>query len=394
MRTEAEAGEFVNVRLPIFLEQGFSCLEREVVAERVCCLCGTCAAFCEKIKINEESRNELKPEFVEEYDTVCGLCYAFCPRTFLPFSELERRIFGVARASEAREVSEAKEESEAREASAEPLGVYRSCYAVRSKKEKGDLEGRVQDGGAVTSLLAYALEEGVLDSAVVTAADEQWRPQTRVARSHEDLKAAAGTKYTIYPSVLGVKEAFEEGCESVGFVGLPCQIQGLRKVQTSEQPYEVGKEKIKLLVGLFCMENFSAGLLEFVSARLEKEGLDLAGVKKFDIKGKELLISGGASGGVHKIALDEIKEYESEGCSVCTDYTAELADISVGSVGSEEGWSTVLARTELGEEVVKGALEKGFVEVKEVEEKGLGLVRRLAVRKKRSGSGGKAGAGI
>jgi len=362
MGTEVEAKEYV--RLPIFLEQGFLFLKRDVLEKRICCLCGTCAAFCDKIKISE---NELKPELVEEYDTICGMCYAFCPRTFLPLSEIEERIFG-------EEEARKKEEGDV-------LGVYRSCYAVRSKK--GDIKG--QDGGAVTSLLAYALEEGIIDSAVITTTreDGEWKPIPKVAKNYEELKEGAGTKYTIYPGVVGIKEAMEAGCENIGFVGLPCQIQGLRKVQTAEQPYEVGKERIKLLIGLFCMENFKEELLDFVK---KKVSLDLERVRKFDIKGKEFLVYD-EEGKVYAIALDEIKEYESEGCSVCMDYTAELADISVGSVGSEDGWSTVFARTEKGEEIVKGALEEGYVEVKEIEDKGLGLIRRLGERKRRRGEG-------
>ena len=39
-------------------------------------------------------------------------------------------------------------------------------------------------------------------------------------------------------------------------MGTPCQIQALRKVQLLEEPYQFGQEKIALLVGLFCMENF------------------------------------------------------------------------------------------------------------------------------------------
>jgi len=67
------------------------------------------------------------------------------------------------------------------------------------------------------------------------------------------------------------------------------------------------------------------------------------------------------------------------------DYTAELADISVGSVGSEEGWSTVFVRTERGEEVVRGAVEKGYIEVMKMERAGLESIRKLAKRKKESG---------
>jgi len=57
----------------------------------------------------------------------------------------------------------------------------------------------------------------------------------------------------------------------------------------------------------------------------------------------------------------------------------------VGSVGSEDGWSTVFARTKTGEEIVEGAREKGYIEVKEIEPKGLGLIRRLGERKRKIG---------
>ncbi|MHC1610548.1 MAG: coenzyme F420 hydrogenase/dehydrogenase beta subunit N-terminal domain-containing protein, partial [Candidatus Methanospirareceae archaeon] len=222
---ETEARRYV--RLPTFLERGFGDLQNEVIAKRVCCLCGTCAAFCDKIKIEEDGSGKKEPRFVEDYDTVCGLCYAFCPRTSLPLAEIERRIFGEVRAGE------------------DGIGVYRNGYAVRATR--GDILERGQDGGAVTSLLAYALEEGILDCCVITTSDDQWKPMTKVARNYEDLNAGAGTKYTLHPSVTGVRAAIEDGCEKIGFVGLPCQIQGLRKVQTAEQPYDVGIEKVKLL---------------------------------------------------------------------------------------------------------------------------------------------------
>jgi coenzyme F420 hydrogenase subunit beta len=130
------------------------------------------------------------------------------------------------------------------------------------------------------------------------------------------------------------------------------------------------------------MENFKEGLLDFVKDKLS---LDLERVRKFDIKGKEFLVYDD-KGNSYGIPLDEIKRYESEGCSVCVDYTAELADISVGSVGSEEGWSTVFARTKTGEEIVEGAVEKGYIEAKEIEPKGLGLIRRLGERKRKKAS--------
>ena len=346
------------IRLPTFLERGFSDLKNEVIAQGVCCLCGTCAAFCDKIKVDEAERGGKEPRFIEGYDTVCGLCYAFCPRTFPPPPEMERKIFG-----EERKIAEG-----------DTLGVYRSYYTVRSKRE--DILKKGQDGGAVTSLLAYALEDGIIDCAVVTTSDSRWRPITKIARTYEELKEGAGTKYTLHPGVIGVREAIKGGCEDIGFVGLPCQIQGLRKIQTADEPYDLGIEKLKLLIGLFCMDNFTEALLDLVE---EICGGSLEQVSKFKIRNNELLVY---EKEMLRIPLEGIESYVGEGCFVCMDYTAELADISVGSVGSKEGWSTVFARTEIGEEVVKGAAEKGYIEVMKIEKIDLGSIQRLAERKK------------
>jgi coenzyme F420 hydrogenase subunit beta len=361
---EARAKPQDYVRLPTFLECGFGNLTNDVTAKRICCLCGTCAAFCDKITITEdETTGKKEPRFVEDYDTVCGLCYTFCPRTFLPLAEIEWRLFGETRA--------AGDDGEV-------LGVYRRGLSARATKVDTRNDG--QDGGVVTSLLAYALDKGIIDCSVITTADEQWRPMTKLARTYEDLKAGAGTKYTLHPGMIGVRDAIEAGCEKIGFVGLPCQMQGLRKVQTAEQPYDVGVNKVKLSIGLFCMENFTEALLDFVARKCANGSL--TGVSKFNIKGKELLITEEETFG---IPLDDIESYIGEGCLVCKDYTAELADISVGSVGSEDGWSTVFARTAQGEALVKAAAENGYIELKELEEKGVGSLKKLAKRKKESG---------
>jgi coenzyme F420 hydrogenase subunit beta len=66
------------------------------------------------------------------------------------------------------------------------------------------------------------------------------------------------------------------------------------------------------------------------------------------------------------------------------DYTSELADISIGGVGSPAGRSTVLIRNEKGKDIFEGVIEKGYVEAVPLEEvkPGIGLVKRLANTKK------------
>ncbi|MCW3136517.1 MAG: Coenzyme F420 hydrogenase/dehydrogenase, beta subunit C-terminal domain [Canidatus Methanoxibalbensis ujae] len=340
------------VRIPAFMEFGFEDLKREVVDRGLCSRCGTCAAFCDKIDISD------KPKFRYEHDTVCGLCYTICPRTFISMDHVERKIFERTRRDEE-----------------EYVGVFRKCYAVR----RSDMfEHNGQDGGAVTAILAYAIDKQIIDCAVVTTCDEKkWRVSVKVAADYDALCASAGTKYSIFPSVIGVKEAIEHGYSSIGFVGLPCQIQGLRIVQTTEQPYDINQDKIKLLIGLFCMENFSEEMLDFIDKICPLEN-----VRKFDIKGREMCIYGKD---VHRIPLSEIEHFVGEGCLVCTDFASELADISVGSVGSPDGFSTVIVRTEEGEKLVNGAIRDGYIEAEEIKEEGLREIVKIAKLKRKRG---------
>jgi coenzyme F420 hydrogenase subunit beta len=202
---------------------------------------------------------------------------------------------------------------------------------------------------------------------------------TRVATSAEEIKAAAGTKYTINNSVMAVKEALDKGFKKIGFVGTPCQIQGLRKVKLLDEPYQFGQDRIVLLVGLFCMENFDYDALMKGLVK-GKFGLDPKNVARFEIK-KGMFRVIDKAGGVHEVKIEETDPYTFPGCGPCFDFASELADVSVGSVGSADGWSTVLTRTDVGEKLYNATLAAGAVSEKAVSEKGLALAGRLAAGK-------------
>ena len=72
-----------------------------------------------------------------------------------------------------------------------------------------------------------------------------------------------------------------------------------------------------------------------------------------------------------------------EACNYCYDFAAEFADVSVGSIGSELGWSTVITRSDTGENLVKSAEEEGVIETKKLSEEQIEAVRNLASYKKR-----------
>jgi coenzyme F420 hydrogenase subunit beta len=346
---ERQVHEARDIRAePTYLECGFGDLEHKVIAPEACCRCGTCEAFCPRIE-HKENRPSLK-----EYDPLCGLCFAYCPRTFLDIPALEGKIFGRSRSQE------------------EVLGIYRKVTSAQAIPAID----KAQDGGIASVLLIHALKIGMIDCAIVTDKDDNWMTLPRVATTAEEVAAAAGTKYTISNSVIAINDAFEKGYSRLGFVGTPCQIQALRKVQLLEEPYEFGQEKIVLLIGLFCMENFEYDSLMNGLVR-GLFGLEPKDVARFEIKkGMFRVIT--RDGKAHEVKIEETDKFTFKGCEPCFDLVSELGDISVGSVGSPEGWSTVMPRTDIGEQLYNSALAAGLLQEKAVSEKGLNLVKRLA----------------
>ena len=68
------------------------------------------------------------------------------------------------------------------------------------------------------------------------------------------------------------------------------------------------------------------------------------------------------------------------GCSVCTDFTALKADISAGSVGSPDGYTTLVVRTLVGQHLLESAVASGKLSVGGAE-LNLGIIEKLAKKK-------------
>ena len=260
------------------------------------------------------------------------------------------------------------------------LGNYKSVISARAAD--AEILKRSQDGGIVTQLFAYALEEGIIDGAIVAGpGEEPWKPEPVVATTRAELLAARGTRYTISPNMMLIKEATRSyGLDKVGIVGTPCQMQALRKAQLYPMAMRKVPDKIALAIGIFCMENFPYQGLEAIVE--DHCNIKMESAEKMDIgKGKFSVYT--ERGAVSQIPLKATHKYEQPGCHVCLDYVANLADVSTGSVGSPDGWSTVFVRTKNGENVWSKAIDAGYFETKDIAsvKPGLDLVTKLATEK-------------
>lgn len=260
------------------------------------------------------------------------------------------------------------------------LGPYEEIMTVRAVDKK--VLKKSQDGGIVTTLLSFALEDGIIDGTIVAApSDDPWKPEPLVATTKKEILKGAGTKYTMCPNVALLKEATREyGLEKIGTIGTPCQIMGIRKLQTYPMGFRNVSENIALVLGIYCMENFPyESIRTFVE---DTVGVPLSKVTKLDISKGKLFIT--YTDGEGAIPLKKTHGYEQTGCNYCLDYLAELSDISCGSVGAKPGWSTVIKRTKKGASLLERAIKEGELEVTETNpgKFGVEMLEKLAKQKK------------
>lgn len=226
--------------------------------------CGTCVVVCpyNAIEMNRNIDGVYLPNIdYEKCNRQCkGFCIEVCRGYSLDFNKLNRFIFGKIR----EDVS---------------LGNYNGCYIGHSSSK--ELRWNSSSGGIVTSLLTFALEEGIIDGALVTRMnkDNPLEPEVILARTKNQIISASKSKYCPVPVNLALEKILEENGR-FAIVGLPCHIQGVRK---AEMLNEKLKEKIVLHIGLFCTSNVSFLATEFL---LEKMGIRKENVAAISYRGK------------------------------------------------------------------------------------------------------------
>lgn len=356
-------------------------LKTDVIDKGTCTGCGSCVSVCPTQVIKfvddtptlQERPGEIPGGEPPEGKCIeCKLCYFICPVTESLTPRMQD-LFDVE----------------------DVLGLYLNLY--KAKTDVPEIASVAQDGGIVSTILAYAFQQLIIDGAIVSVASEEnpWIPRPKVITSYEEVLKSAGTRYSLSPNIVSLAQYREvvdellaqrpvgEDWLRLAFVGTPCQALGVRKLQYALAGAAIRPANlITLSIGLFCMENFDAAKLHQLIK--EKTGLAVEQISKMDIKKGALHIYPKDGEEAKTIPLEETKDAVRSGCHSCEDLTCWYADISVGSIGTPTGWSTVLVRTEKGKEVFDGAVRANMLTKEQLSEKGLKSLRRLAQRKRES----------
>lgn len=367
----------------------FKDMMNDVVEAGSCCECGSCVLVCPHNVIdyiNNKPKQIAKETNAFDFCGIsegvgCDVCASVCPRLWPREEHFRDAVFKDERAYE------------------DIFGVYRHIFVARTKRD--DLKEQIQDGGIVTALLAWSLEQGEIDGAVVSAVgeeDDPCFPSPKVATTVEEIRKSGGSWYTYCSNNLALREVEEKDLNQVGFVGVPCQITPLRKMEFMDPAFLVTEKKkekpitrqrgflrgyadrVKFNIGLFCTEVFTP---ELMTERIEKDmGIPLSEVSKFNVKGKVLIHK--KDGGLETIPLEEaMRDYQRPECQHCADFSAELADIACGGVGTDQS-TIVVIRTEKGEKIWRDFEASGDVEVMPIAEnkRAWNILQRLARRQR------------
>ena len=219
-----------------------------------------------------------------------------------------------------------------------PEGTYYNMFSAKT-----DVKG--QDGGVVTSLLLKGFQEDLFDAAIVARRIDGYHAKAVVAQTAKEISEASGTMYLKVNVSAKLRELNAEGKRRIAVVCTPCEAAVVRKIQ---QTTDIDLDLI--IIGLFCFEAFNHDKLK---AEVQKQlGIDLDVVDRVQVRGGKFIAENANGNATCKVKdLDCAAEAS---CHLCGDFTSESADISVGSIGSSEGYSTVIVRTPAGERLVKG----------------------------------------
>ncbi|MFX0019255.1 MAG: Coenzyme F420 hydrogenase/dehydrogenase, beta subunit C-terminal domain [Promethearchaeota archaeon] len=326
--------------------KSFEDLIKDVHEQGICGECGGCVSFCSAHEIKAIEMFESGPPRYYNKDNClkCGICYLVCPQTHVLDDQLNKRYdYKIS------------------------IGNWRKISSSKATSE--EIRKNATDGGAVTAILLYLMEKNLINGAIVSKKEGPFSRIPFFATTKEELIEAAGSHYDIshgvtslekynsfVPTITKLKAVVSSDAMNIAVVGTPCQIMSIRKMQElSILPAHI----VKYTLGLFCNLNFSFNA-EARKNLEDKFDFSFDDVERLNIK--ENLIVQLKNNQMKYIDFKDIHEFARPACFACRDFSNVYADISFGGLGSKDGYTTAIIRTQIGEDIYNKALKKGYLE--------------------------------
>ena len=256
---------------------------------------------------------------------------------------------------------------------------------------------RCSSGGAISSLAAFALEEGLVDKVVHVIADPS-NPvgnAVKISGSTSEVLEGAGSRYAPSAPLENIRLLLEEG-EKALFIGKPCDVSALRRLARHDERVD---ETFPYMLSFFC-----GGIPSLKGAEriIEELGLEQSQVAKFDYRGNGwpgLTVAEGFDGTRREMTYERswgqhLSSQVQFRCKICADPVGGVADIACADAwyGGETGYpqfeeadgrSLVLARSVAGSELLSQAVAAGKLVIEPLPITEINLMQPAQARRKR-----------
>jgi coenzyme F420 hydrogenase subunit beta len=250
------------------------------------------------------------------------------------------------------------------------IGPYENLFIGHSTDPEVRLNAG--SGGILSAILIYLLDIKMIDGAIVTRMSEEkpWLTVPFIAKTREDILEAAQSKYII----TSVNEILAESQYFVGnlaFVGLPGQVQSIRKLQKAG---DTSVANIKYIFGPFYGNTlYFSSVTSFIRSYGEKDFRQI----------RRLWFRYGEWPGNMRVEMNSGKIYELKkfhanylipfhilkNSLFCTDLANEFTDISGGDAWSPKyeergnGYSIIIPRSKSGKKIIDEMASEGRLEI-------------------------------
>ena len=322
----------------------------------LCTGCGICINACPKNCIKTViDHDEFRPSIDSAKCVSCGKCLKSCPGIGINLKKFSKDLFPDGKNRD------------------DYIGTYDACYTGYSNSY--DIRFHSASGGVTTQFLIWLLDNKKIDGAIVTKFDKSHplKVNTFIARTSCDILSAKSSKYGPVSLDSAIQQIKSMEGEKFVVVGLPCHIQGIRKLCTFDKELN---NKIYGLFSLYCSGTRTFGFTRYLlkERRINIDDIDFLAYRDNGCLGG-LVIKGEG--------IDYYQDYQKyshplrtifypQRCFLCIDHFGELSDISFGDIhvkpysDDKVGINSLIVRNHKWLTLIKQAAADGVITLNEL----------------------------
>ncbi|MBS4060838.1 MAG: Coenzyme F420 hydrogenase/dehydrogenase, beta subunit C-terminal domain [Bacteroidetes bacterium] len=328
----------------------------KVMHSHLCNRCGSCVGLSDGAIVFEDKTGDYRPVIKAEIDEkTAETLWEACPGKSFNFPSFREEFYP--------EVPNFNTF----------IGPYRQIgigFATDSQiRQQG------ASGGIISAVLIWLLERKMIDGAVVLGMSkkEPWLTQAFIATTKEEVLEAAQSKYII-SSVNDILPEINRFEGKLAYVGLPGQIQSIRKLQRMKHP---SVRNIAYIFG-----PFYGNTLHFSSITSFLKTYKVSDYREIT----KLYFRHGEWPGNMRVELKsgrliELKKFHANylipfhilrNSLYCTDLTNEFTDLSGGDAWAPvyeergKGFSIIISRSDKGDDILNRMLNEGTIKMEPI----------------------------